>query len=101
MRRSSTNSGIIGATLIGLGCGLTAVGIAMVIPACAGWSLGFLDQAVKKGREGAGTAAEIFGDVAGKAHHHFNEASKTAKATAAKAAGAVEDVARQARQYAS
>lgn len=97
----NSNSGIIGASLIGLGCGLAAVGIAMVIPACAGWSLGFLDQAVKKGRESAETAAGILGDVAGKAHHHFNEASKTAKTTAAKAAGVVEDVARQAREYAS
>jgi hypothetical protein len=99
--RKSSSAGILGASLIGLGCGLTAVGIALVIPACAGWSVGFLDQAVKRGREGAGTAAEVIGEVAGKAHHHFNEAHKITKATAAKAAGVVEDFARQAREYAS
>ena len=99
--RQSSNAGIIGASLIGLGCGLTAVGIALVIPACANWSAGFLEQAVKRGRESAGAAAEVFGEVAGKAHHHFNEAHKVSKATAAKAAGAVEDFAHQVREYAS
>jgi hypothetical protein len=99
--RKNSNTGLIGASLIGLGCGITAIGIALVIPACASWSVGFLDQAVKKGREGAGTAAEVLGEVAGKAHHHFQEASKMTRATAAKAAGAVEDMARQAREYAS
>ncbi len=99
--RQNSNAGIIGASLIGLGCGLTAIGIALVIPACASWSAGFLDQAVKRGRESAGAAAEVFGEVAGKAHHHFNEAHKVTKATAAKAAGVVEDFAHQVREYAS
>jgi hypothetical protein len=99
--RKSSNAGIIGASLIGLGCGLTAVGIALVIPACANWSAGFLEQTVRRGRESAGNAAEMIGEVAGKAHHHFHEASKVTKSTVAKAAGAVEDFARQAREYAS
>jgi hypothetical protein len=99
--RKSSNAGIIGAALIGVGCGLTAVGFALVIPACAGWSAGFLEQAIKRGREGAEGAAEMIGDVAGKAHHHFNEAHKATKATAAKAAGMVEDFAHKAREYAS
>jgi hypothetical protein len=99
--RHSSNSGIIGATLIGLGCGLTAMGIAMVIPACSNWTLGFLETAVKKGREGAENAAGVVGDIAGKATHHFGEATKAAKAKTSKAAGAVEMAARHVREYTS
>jgi hypothetical protein len=77
------------------------MGIALVIPACSTWTLGFLEQALRKGREGAGNAAEIIGDLSGRAHHHFAEATKTAKATTSKAAGAVENAARQVRQYTS
>jgi len=99
--RHSQKSGILGATLIGVGCGLTAMGIALVIPACSSWTLGFLEQALRKGREGAGNAAELLGDLSGRAHHHFNEATKVAKAQTAKAAGVVESAARQVRQYTS
>jgi hypothetical protein len=99
--RHSQRSGILGATLIGVGCGLTAMGIALVIPACSSWTLGFLEQALRKGREGAGSAAEMIGDLSGRAHHHFSEATKSAKATTSKAAGVVESAARQVRQYTS
>jgi hypothetical protein len=95
------NSGLVGAALIGVGCGLTAIGIALVIPACASWSLGFAEQALKKGKEGVSSAAETLGDIAGKAQHHFGEAAKTAKTQTAKAAGVVESAARSVREYAS
>jgi len=100
MKRTN-NSGLIGAALIGVGCGLTALGVALVIPACASWSLSFAEQAIKKGKEGAATVAETLGDFAGKAQHHFGEAAKTAKTHTAKAAGVVEDAARSLREYAS
>jgi hypothetical protein len=95
------DSGLIGAALIGVGCGLTAIGIALVIPACANWSLSFAEQAIKKGKEGAATVAGTLGDIAGKAQQHFGEAAKTAKVHTAKAAGVVEDAARSLREYAS
>jgi hypothetical protein len=79
----------------------TAIGIALVIPACASWSLGFAEQALKKGKEGVSSAAETLGDIAGKAQHHFGEAAKTAKTQTAKAAGVVESAARSVREYAS
>jgi hypothetical protein len=100
MKRTG-NSGLIGAALIGVGCGLTAIGVALVVPACASWSLGFAEQAIKKGKEGAANVAETLGDIAGKAQHHFGEAAKTAKTHTAKAAGVVEDAARSLREYAS
>src|SRR5947209_6159962 len=99
--RTTNNSGLMGAALIGLGCGLTAIGVALVIPACASWSLGFAEQALKKGREGVATAAGTLGDIAGKAQHHFGEAAKTVKTHTAKAAGVVENAARSVREYAS
>jgi hypothetical protein len=99
--KRTSDSGLIGAALIGVGCGLTAIGIAMVIPACASWSLGFAEQALKKGKEGVSTAATALGDIAGKAQHHFGEAASKAKTQTAKAAGAVESAARSVREYAS
>jgi hypothetical protein len=95
------NSGLLGAAMIGVGCGLTAIGIALVIPACANWSLGFAESAIKKGREGMGNAAGFIGEVAGTAKHHFGEATKTAKVHTAKAAGVVEQAARSVKEYAS
>ncbi len=95
------NSGLIGAALIGVGCGLAALGVALVIPAAASWSLGFAEQAIKKGKEGVTNAAEALGDIAGKAQQHFGEAAKTAKTHTAKAAGVVETAARSVREYAS
>jgi hypothetical protein len=97
--KKNSNSGIVGAALIGLGFGLTAIGIAMVIPAGVGWASELLDTAVKRGREGAGTAAEVLGDMAGKATHHFGAATKSAKAATSKAAGVVEGAARQVREF--
>jgi hypothetical protein len=99
--KKTSNSGLIGAALIGVGCGLTALGVALVIPACASWSLSFAEQAIKKGKEATANVAGTLGDIAGKAQHHFGEAAKTAKTHTAKAAGVVEDAARSLREYAS
>lgn len=104
MRDNSRNS-LIGAALIGVGCGLTAVGLAMVIPACTNWSVGLMSEAVKKGKEslssGMETAASLAGQMHGTAHRKFGEASKTAREKTAKAAGAVENAARRVREQAS
>lgn len=81
-----------------MGCGMTAVGIALVIPACTSWSLGLVDSALRKSRASAESAAELLGGMAGKAHHRFGEAAKGATA---KAAEVVESAARQVREYAS
>ncbi len=96
-----SNSGLIGAALIGVGCGLTAIGIALVVPACANWSLSFAENAIKKGREGMGNAAGFLGEVAGTAKHHFGEATKTAKIHTSRAAEVVEHAARSVKEYAS
>jgi hypothetical protein len=100
-----SRNGVVGAALIGLGCGLTAIGVALVIPVCTSWSLSLLDQVYKKGREGVDTASTLIGDLAGKAgefagkaHTRFDEAAKTAKQTTSKAAAAVENAARYVRQ---
>jgi hypothetical protein len=102
---TSSKSGLLGAALIGLGCGLTIIGIAMVIPACTNWSLGLFDEAVRRGKEGltsgVETAASLAGQVTGKAQKKFDEASKTARERTAKAAGAVENAARRVREHAS
>ena len=104
MRKNSRN-GLIGAALIGVGCGLTAVGIAMVIPACTNWSLGLVEQASRKCREGVSsgveTAASLAGQITGMAQRKFGEASKTARERTAKAAAAVETAARRVREHAS
>lgn len=104
MQENSRN-GLIGAALIGLGCGLAAVGFALVIPACTNWSLGLMDEVVKRGREGlhsgVETAASLAGQLSGAAHRKFGEASKTAKEKTAKAAGVVETAARRVRETAS
>ncbi len=103
--KTHSNNGLIGAALIGLGCGLTAVGLALVIPACTDWSLTLMERAVKRGREGinAGveSAASLAGQVSVMAQKKFDEASKTAKEKTARAASAVENAARHVREYAS
>jgi hypothetical protein len=99
--KNNWNTGLVGIGLIGLGCGLAAMGVALVIPACASFSLGVMGRALGKSREGIETAAATFGEFAGRAQHRFDEAAKLARQTTAKAAGAVESAARQVREYAS
>ena len=103
--KSSTNNGLIGAGLIGLGCGLAAVGIAMVIPACTNWSLALVDQVMKKSKDSISSSVESAANLAGQIHglasKKFDEASKTARGKTAKAAEVVENAARNLREYAS
>ena len=99
--KSRSNQGVLGAFFIGIGCGLAAIGVALVVPACANWSLSFADRAVRRGREAIGSAADSIAEVAGSASHHFETAAKAAKAGTVKAAGVVESAARSVREYAS
>jgi hypothetical protein len=99
--KTKSNSGTVGAILIGVGVGLTAAGLVLVIPACMNWSAGLMEQAIRRGREGVGSAAASLGEFAGHAQARFGDAAKTAKATTAKAAGVVENAARNLREYAS
>jgi hypothetical protein len=99
--KTKSNQGLLGALLIGVGCGLAAVGVALVVPAVANWSLSATDRAIRRSRELIGSAADTFAEVAGSASTHFDTAAKVAKSGTAKAAGAVETAARQVREYAS
>jgi len=97
----NSRSGIIGAVLIGVGCGLAAAGLALVIPAAATWSLRRAEEAFQKGREHVEGAAALFGEVAGRAQQRFGEAAKSARQTTSKAAGVVESAARHVREFTS
>ena len=99
--KKPSNTAVTGAVLIGIGCGLTAAGLVLVIPACTNWSLGLMEQAFRRGRESVESAAASLGEFAGKAHSRFDEAAKTARTGTSKAAGAVETVARHVREYTS
>ena len=101
MIKTKSNAGVWGAVLIGAGCGLTAAGLALVIPACMNWSAGLVEQAIRRGREGMENAAASLGEFAGRTQSKFGEAAKTAKSGTAKAAGVVETAARQVREYTS
>lgn len=100
-----SNTGLLGAALIGVGFGIGAVGVALLIPAFTDWSMNALERAIERTREnlsaGVETAAEFAGHIASKAQQTFSEAAKSARKTTAKAAGAVESAARTVREYAS
>lgn len=96
-----SKSGWIGAVLIGVGCGLAAAGLTLVIPAAANWSVRRAEEAFQRGREHVEGAAALFGEVAGRAQQRFGEAAKAAKQTTSKAAGAVETAARHVREFTS
>ena len=99
--RSKSDSGIVGAVLIGAGVGLTATGLVLVIPACMSWSAGILGQAARSGRKRVETAASSLGEFAGRAQSKFDEAAKSARHSTSRAAGAVETAARHVKEYAS
>ena len=101
MYKTKSNAGTWGAVLIGVGCGLTAAGLVLVVPACMNWSAGLAEQAMRRGRESVENAAASFGEFAGRAQTRFSEAAKTAKTGTARAAGAVETAARHVREYSS
>lgn len=95
----NSKSGIIGAVMIGVGCGLVAAGIAVVIPAAASWSLRRAEEVLQRGRGHVENAASLFGEVAGRAQQRFGDAAKTARQTTSKAAGVVETAARHVREF--
>lgn len=99
--KNRSNQGVLGALCIGIGFGLAAVGVALVVPAVANWSMSAADRALRRSREMIGGAADTFAEVAGSASHHFDTAAKVARAGTVKAAGAVETAARQVREFAS
>ena len=99
--QTKSNAGITGAALIGVGCGLTAAGLVLVIPACMNWSAGLVQQAIRQGRESVGNAASSFGEFAGKTQARFDDAARSAKATTARAAEVVEHAARNVKEYTS
>ncbi|MGI8962557.1 MAG: hypothetical protein ACR2IV_22930 [Bryobacteraceae bacterium] len=80
---TNSKASLIGFGLIGVGCGLAAIGTALVVPACASWSRGRLESAFRKGKEGmissVETAAATVGELAGKAQHRFDEAARAAR----------------------
>lgn len=100
-----SNSGLLGAGMIGLGLGITAVGVALIVPAFTDWSMNALERAVQKGRDNLAasteTMANFAGQIASRAQQTFNDAAKTARHTTAKAAGAVEGAAHRVREYTS
>ena len=98
-REQDSKSGVVGAILIGVGCGLTVAGIAIVVPVIADWAVRRADEYVRKGRERVEDAAAMFGEVAGRAQQRFGEAAKAARHKTSKAAGAVETAARRVREY--
>jgi hypothetical protein len=81
--KTNSNASLIGFGLIGVGCGLTAIGVALVVPACVSLSRGWLEAAFRKGKEGVissvETAAATVGEFAGKAQHKFEQAARTAR----------------------
>ena len=80
---SNSKASLIGFGLIGVGCGLAVIGAAVVIPACASLSRGWLESAFRKGKEGVicgvQSAAATVGEFAGKAQHKFEEAARAAR----------------------
>jgi hypothetical protein len=94
-----SRSGVLGAVLIGVGCGLAAAGVALLIPVVTDWWLSSAEKAIKKGRKHVENAATALGEVAGKAQQRFGDAAKTARETTSKAASAVETAARHVKEY--
>ena len=94
---NQSKNGVTGVILIGLGAGLTAAGLALVVPVCMSWSRSKVGDAYRKGKESVlstfESVAEALGDVATKAQHPLGDAAKVAKQTTAIAAGAIESAA--------
>lgn len=94
---NQSRNGVTGLILIGLGAGMAAAGLALVVPVCATWSRSKLRDAYQKGKESVvstfETAADALGEVASKAQHPLGDAAKAAKHTTAIAAGAIESAA--------
>ncbi|MBV9302962.1 MAG: hypothetical protein JOY62_16035 [Acidobacteriaceae bacterium] len=78
-----SKASLIGLGLIGVGCGLAAIGVAIIVPACVAWSRDRLEGAFRRGKEGVisgmETAAATVGEVAGKVQRRFDEAARSAR----------------------
>ena len=78
-----TKASLVGLGLIGVGCGLAVIGLAVVVPAGAAWSREWLEAAFRKGKEsvmsGVQSAAATVGEVAGRAQQTFDEAARAAR----------------------
>lgn len=98
MARNS-RSGLLGALLIGVGCGLASAGVMLLIPVVTDWWLCSAERAIKRGRRHVEDAASALGEVAGRAQQRFGEAAKTARGATSKAAGVVETAARHVREF--
>lgn len=97
MKEANVKNGVVGLAMLGVGVGLAAVGVCLVVPVCVAWSREKLQELYEKGREGMisgiESAAETLGEVATKAEKPLSEAAKAAKQTTAIAAGAIESAA--------
>lgn len=101
MHKNTRNS-LIGFALLGVGGGIAAVGIAMLVPAWSDWWFTWTDEAVQRGKDtfasGLGAAAEAMGEAAGRAQQKFSEFAEAARPGVAKAAETVEKAARRVRE---
>jgi len=101
MEKHSRN-GVLGLVLVGLGAGVAAAGVALVVPVCTSWSRSKLRDVYQRGKEGMAsgfeTAAGALGEMASRAQQPLGEAAKAAKQTTAIAAGAIESAAHYVRE---
>jgi hypothetical protein len=88
-----TKNGVAGLILIGLGAGLAAAGVAILVPVCASWSKNRLQRAYEHGRKRVVSGFETAADALNKAQQPLGEAAKAARQTTAIAAGAIESAA--------
>ncbi len=96
MEKQAKN-GVYGLILLGLGAGMAAAGVALMVPVCTSWSRSKALQAYNKGKQGVlsglESAADRLSEVASRAQQPLGEAAKAAKQTTAIAAGAIESAA--------
>ena len=81
--RNSSKAILVGLGLVGAGCGLAALGVAIAVPACGAWSYEQLGAAVRKGKEGVmcgvQSAAATVGEITGRAQQKFDDAARAAR----------------------
>jgi hypothetical protein len=80
---TKAKTALIGLGLVGVGCALALIGVAVAVPAGAVWAREWLQSAFHKGKEGVmsgvQSAAATVGEVAGKAQQKFDEAARAAR----------------------
>jgi hypothetical protein len=101
MDRDARN-GVLGLALVGLGAGLAAAGMTLLIPVLTSWGRARVADIYSKGRESAirslEKAAETLGHITAKAQQPLSDAARAAKHTTAVAAGAIESAAHYIRE---